>query len=149
MVGTFAPQAHLPIRSWCNTQCNFFVYSILILRIEVYSLIFFEIINTLVKKIKEESICNLWMVSKNMGTRYRVSIIKVELFETEVNCWDIGRVDDLADFVDREPDGRERGIPGGKVDAEKAGWRGEPMEPVRNPMLALVGWAFSWSRGME
>ncbi len=43
-----------------------------------------------------------------------MSFIKVELFETEVNCWDVERVDDLADFVDREPDGRERGIPGGE-----------------------------------
>ena len=50
------------------------------------------------------------MVSKNMGTRYRVSNIKVELFETEVNCWDVGRIDDLAHFVGREPDGREKGI---------------------------------------
>ncbi len=47
----------------------------------------FEII-TLVK-IKEENICNLWKVPKNMGTRYRVSNIKVELFETEINCWDV------------------------------------------------------------
>ncbi len=76
----------------------------------------------------------------------------MELFETEVDWRDVGRiaVDDLAHFVDREPDGRERGISGGKVDAEEAGWsRGEPVKPIGNPMLALDGWACSWSRGVE
>ena len=76
----------------------------------------------------------------------------MELFETEVDWRDVRRigVDDLAHSVDQEPDGRERGISGRKVDAEKARWsRGEPVEPIGNPMLALVGWACSWSRGVE
>ena len=74
------------------------------------------------------------------------------LVKTEVDWRDVRRigVDDLAHFVDREPDGRERGISGGGVDAEKAGWsRGEPVELIGNPMLALVWWACSWSRGVE
>ena len=45
----------------------------------------------------------------------------MELFETEVDWRDVHvrriGVDNLAHFVDREPDGRERGILGGKVDA--------------------------------
>ena len=78
----------------------------------------------------------------------------MELFETEVDWRNVHvrriGVDNLAHFVDREPDGRERGISGGKVDAEKAGWsRGEPVKPIGNPMLALNGWACSWSRGVE
>ena len=75
-----------------------------------------------------------------------------ELFETEVKGWNVRRieVDDLARFVNREPDGRERRIPGGKVDAAKARWsRGEPVEPIGYPVLALVGWACPWSRGVE
>ena len=41
----------------------------------------------------------------------------MELFETEVDWRDVGgiAVDDLAHFVDREPDGRERGISGGRL----------------------------------
>ena len=39
---------------------------------------------------------------------------------------------------------------GGEVDAEKAGWsRGKPVELKGNPMLAMVWWACSWSRGVE
>ena len=76
----------------------------------------------------------------------------MELSETEVDWRDVRRigVDDLADFVDREPDGRERRIPGRKVDAAKAGWsRGKPVEPIGYPVLALVGWACPWSPGVE